>query len=245
MPVAARHTRFLINQFDFSGDSNSLSVNLVVAALQSTGFQATAETYVAGLNTSDISQAGYYSGKGAGYIEQEINSLLGTATQGYVAALFGTNVAACPAYVTAATWGQQVTIDMPIDNLITISSSWPASGGLVRGLRLTSVATQTISSIGALASVDFGAQGTAGGFGYVFVQSITGTATNATVTFESSATEGGTYASEGVATFSAVGVQVVAFSDTVNRWLRVNVTSMGGATSFVIVAVGAISGVSY
>jgi len=244
MAVAARHTRFLLNQFDFSGDSNSLSVNLTVAPLQSTGFQATAETYVAGLNTSGISQSGHYSGKGAGLIEQEINALLGTATPVYVAALFGTNVAACPAHVTAQTWGQQVTIDMPVDNLITIASEWPASGGFIRGLRLTSVATQTVSGIGALASVDFGAQGVAGGFGYIFTQTLTGGA-SPVIDIESSATEGGVYVSEGTATPAAVGVTAVTLTGTVDRWVRLNVTSMGTASSFVIVGIVGLLGVSY
>ena len=245
MAVASKYTRFLRDEFDSSGESSNLEVSLTVNPLKDTGFQNEAETYVAGLSESSISQGGYYSGKGAGYIEQEIQSRLGTATAVYVAALFGTNTAACPAYVTALTWGQQMNIDMPLDNLIQLKSNWPASGGLIRGLRLTSVATQTITGIGTLASVDLGAQGTAGWKGFLFVQSISGSATNATIDFESSATEGGAYASEGTASFSAVGVQVVTFSGTVDRWIRLNVTSMGGATNFVIVAVAGTSGVTY
>src|SRR3990167_356371 len=104
MAVAARYTRFgfgdATKAFDFSGDSNSLSVALTVAPLQNTGFQATAETYIAGLTTGVISQAGYFSGKGAGYIEQETNARLGTATAMYAYALFGTNTAGCPGDVT-------------------------------------------------------------------------------------------------------------------------------------------------
>jgi len=245
MAVAAKYTRFLLDEFDFSGDSNNLELSITVAPLKDTGFQEDAETYVAGLTESNISQGGYYSGSGAGYLEHELNTRLGTQTPAYVAALFGTNIAACPAYVTAQTWGQQMNFDMPLENLIQIKSAWPASGGLIRGLRLTSVTTQTITTTGALASVDLGAQGTAGGVGFVFVQSISGSATNATIDFESSATSGGVYVSEGTATFSAVGVQVVTFSGTVDQWVRLNVTSMGGATNFVIVGIAGISGVTY
>ena len=249
MAVAARYTRFLFGDataaFDFSGDSNSLSIALTVAPLQNTGFQAAAETFIAGLTTGMISQSGYYSGKGAGYIEQEVNARLGTATAMYVAALIGTNTAGCPGYVTTQSWGQQITMDMPLDNLITLSSEWPSSGQMIRGLRLTSVATQTISATGALTSVDLGAQGTAGGTAYLFVLSISGTATNATITIESSATVGGAYVVEGTFTFSSVGVKVVTMTGTVDRWLRLNTTSMGGATNFVVVGIGGISTVSY
>ncbi len=249
MAIAAKHTRFLIGDataaFDFSGNSNNLSMALTVAALQDTGFQSNAETYVAGLTTGVISQGGYYSGKGAGYIEQEFNARLGTAAAMWVAALFGTNVAGCPAYVTAQSWGQQLTIDMPVDNLIQLASEWPSSGSMVRGLRLTSVAAQTVSGTGALAAVDFGGAGADGGLGYLFVTSITGTAVGATVDIESSATEGGVYLSEGTFTFSSSGTQVVIMSGVVNRWLRLNVTSLGGSTSFVITGIGALAGVSF
>lgn len=248
MAVAARYTRFLFGDataaFDFSGDSNSLSMNLTVAPLQNTGFQAVAETYIAGLTTGNISQSGYYSGKGAGFIEQETHARLGTATAMYVAALFGTNTAGCPAYVTTQSWGQQMTLDMPVADLITLASEWPSSGQMIRGLRLTSVATQTISGIGALTSVDLGAQGTAGGRAYIFTLTLTGGA-SPVVHIESSATQGGVYVSEGNATLATVGVSVITLSGTVDRWLRVNTTSMGTATSFVIVAIGAISGVSF
>jgi len=244
MAVAAKYTRFLLDEFDFSGDSNKLTVASTVAVLRNTGFQAEAETSQAGLTEASIAQEGYYTGKGAGFIEQEINARLGTATAVYLAALFGTNIAACPAYVTTRTWGQQLTINMPVAELITLSSNWPCSGELLRGLRLTSVATQTISGIGALASVDFGAQGTAGGFGYVFTQVLTGGA-SPVIDIESSATEGGSYVSEGTATPAAVGVTVVPLTGTVDRWVRLNVTSMGTTSSFVIVGIVALSGVSY
>ncbi|MCR4303213.1 MAG: hypothetical protein NUV63_03150 [Gallionella sp.] len=249
MAVAAKYTRFLFGDataaFDFSGDSNSLSMALTVAPLQNTGFQATAETYIAGLTTGVISQKGNYSGKGAGYIEQEVNARLDTATAMYVAALFGTNVAGCPGYVTTQSWGQQMTMDMPIADLITLASEWPSSGQMIRGLRLTSVATQTVSATGALASVDFGAVGSAGGVGYLFITTITGTAVGATIDIESSATEGGVYLSEGTFTFSSTGIQVVALSGAVDRWLRLNITSLGTATSFVVTAIVGLSGVTY
>lgn len=249
MAVAAKYTRFLFGDataaFDFSGDSNSLSMALTVAPLQNTGFQADAETYIAGLTTGVISQSGYYSGKGAGFIEQEVNARLGTTTAMYVAALFGTNVAGCPAYITTQSWGQQMTMDMPLENLITLASEWPSSGQMIRGLRLTSVATQTISATGALSSVDFGAAGSAGGKAYLFITTITGTATNATIDIESSATEGGAYLSEGTFSFSSTGVQVVTMSGAVDRWVRLNVTNLGGATNFVVVSIAGISGVSY
>lgn len=241
MAVRGSYTKLLIDEFDFSGSSNSLSVNGNVAALETTAFQDTGTAYLPGLPGGMITHNGYYDGKGAGQIEQEIHALLGTSSTVYTAAMLGTNTNACPAYVTKSTWGEQLTIDMPVDGLITLSGQWPAVMGFSRGLRIYE---GTLSSTGTQTARDFASAGSNGGTAYLFVQTITGTATNATIDVESATTEGGSYSSEGTFTFSAVGVQTMTLSGTVNRWLRLNVTSLGGATDFTVVAIVCVTGVT-
>jgi len=241
MATKGTNAKLLIDEFNFSCDTNSLSVSGTVPALDSTALCATANTFTPGTPSGTITHGGYYSGKGAGYIEQELKARLGTLTPVYVAALLGTDTPACPVYICAGTWGSQLTIDTPIDGLIALSAEWPATDGLVRGLR---VQDGTLSATGAGTAYDFGAAGTVGGAAYLLVSAIVGTATNATVDVESSATEGGVYASEGTFTLSAVGVQVLVLSGTVNRWIRLNVTSLGGATSITAIAIVAVDGVT-
>lgn len=241
MAVLGTYTKLLIDEFDFSGASNALTVTTNVNPLETTVFQATGTTYLPGLPGGEITHNGYYNGKGAGMIEQEIKARLGTTDTVYTAALGGTNIDACPAYVTKSTWGQQLTIDMPVAELITLSGQWPAVMGMSRGLRIYD---GTLSSTGTQTARDFASAGSSGGTAYLFVQSISGTATNATIDIESATTEGGSYSSEGTFTFSDVGVQVVTMSGTVNRWLRLNVTSLGGATNFAVVCIACTTGVT-
>jgi hypothetical protein len=79
---------------------------------------------------------------------------------------------------------------------------------------------------------------------YVWVQSITGTATNASIKVQSATTEGGTYADEATVTFSAVGDASAAMTGAISQWLRVNVASMGGATSITLAVVACVDGVT-
>ena len=78
----------------------------------------------------------------------------------------------------------------------------------------------------------------------MFVTTITGSATNAAIKVQSAATEGGSYADEGTFTFSAIGAYAVTLSGTVDRWVRINTTDLGGATSFVVNAIVCVNGVT-
>ena len=72
------------------------------------------------------------------------------------------------------------------------------------------------------------------------VSAIGGTATSATIDVESSI-DNLSFASEGTFTFSAVGGFTLALSGTVNRYLRINLTSMGGATSITLQVAASIA----
>lgn len=241
MPVLGKYTKLLIDKFDFSGASNQLTVNPTVNPLDTTCFQQDAMTYIAGLPAGNIAHGGYYNGKGAGYLEQELAARLGSGNPVYVAGIFGTNGIAPPAYVLDSTWGENLTINSPVAELITLSGEWPADDGMRRG---RVVYDGELDETGATTPRDFGAAGSTGGVAFLFVLGIDGAATDAEIDIESSATEGGTYASEGAATFSAEGVVEVALSGTVNRWLRLNLTDLGGADAVTVIAIVCINGVT-
>ena len=244
--VKAQYTRLLVNEFDFSSQSNSLEVSLENGREDVTTFQTTGKEFLTTDTEGTISQQGYFADVIAGQFEAEIQESIDNGESLYVAALFGTNTDACPAYVARATETSGLTVGAQVPGVITLSGEWFQGLGVLRGLR---VWTGTFSATGAQTSpayIDLGAVGTAGGRAWLFVQTITGSATNATITLQSDTVNTfAAAATECTFTFSAVGGYEQALSGTVNRYLRANCTSKGGATSFVVVVIAAVSGVTY
>jgi hypothetical protein len=89
-----------------------------------------------------------------------------------------------------------------------------------------------------------GAIGSLGGEAFLFLQNVTGTLTSATVTVSSATTSGGTYTVLGTFTLTAKGASKVVFTGTVNRWIRLGITSLGGTTGLDMVAVCCVRGVT-
>ncbi len=247
MPIKSRYTRILVgtngngNAWDFSGVSNSLDVEVSSEKLEDTTFQS-ARTFLAGSSAGNIAQAGYYDNSGANTFEQEIAESVINDELLYVAALFGTETAACAAYVAPQTSTENMAIGTPVAELITLSGGWGAGTGLKRGVRLFS---GTISATGAQTGVDLGVAGTTGGQAWLFVTAVTGTATNATFTVQSATTVGfGSPATEGTFTFTGRGAFAIALSGTVDRYVRLNATGLGGATNITATAIIAVNGVT-
>jgi len=245
MATHARYTRILVDEFDFSTDSNSLSVAIANNVIDVTCFQATAVEQLTGYSGGIISHNGYYiPGAAEGELEKEMYDR--RETSGTVAALFGTNTAACPAYVIPSAQAETWEVGAPIDGALTLTGSWTGGSGIRRGLR---VWTGTFSATGAQATpgyIDLGAQATAGGYAYLFVQTITGGATDAIILLESDDnTDFSSAATEATFTFSAVGASAATLSGTIDRYIRLNCTDLGTATSFVVVCVACVSGITY
>ena len=240
MAIKGTYTRILVDQFDFSGVSNSVDVAINSEEFDVTAFQDEGNVFLTGVSGGTITQNGYFDGGAAGGYEAEVYSRLGSTTGSIVAVLFGTQTTGCPAYVLPGTDAREMTIASPVNGIVTLNGTWGEGSGIRRGRR---VFDGTISATGAQTAIDFGAAGSTGGAAYVFVQAITGSASNATIVVQSSSNNS-TFDNEGTATFSAVGVQTVALSGTVNRYIRLNCTSLGGATSFSVVGVVCVNGVT-
>lgn len=240
MAIKGTYTRILVDQFDFSGVSNSVDVAINSEEFDVTAFQDEGNMFLTGVSGGTITQNGYFDGGLAGGYEAEVYNRLGSTTDSIVAVLFGTQTTGCPAYVLPGTDAREMTIASPVNGIVTLNGTWGEGSGIRRGRR---VFGGTISATGAQTAIDFGAAGSTGGAAYVFVQAITGSASNATIVVQSSSNNS-TFDNEGTATFSAVGVQTVALSGTVNRYIRLNCTSLGGATSFSVVGVVCVNGVT-
>lgn len=244
MPIRAYNTRVLTDEFDFSGNSNSIEVGLEVPNIDYNVFQTSHVLRIPNNPSATIAHNGYYNGPDAGDWEKELYDRLGTTTAAYATAIFGTSETIPVAYTIDSTWSDQLAVAAQTDQLITVNGNW--ASGSEQTYRCYQLYYGTISATGTQTGIDFGSAGSAGGVAYVHIISITGSASSATIDIESDDNSGFTSAaSEGTATFSAVGVQKVTMTGTVDRYLRINTTSLGGATDFTVAVVAAVSGVTY
>lgn len=134
-------------------------------------------------------------------------------------------------------------VDTPLDNLIAIQGTWVNTETICAGIILAN--ELLINSTGAKTGVDFGALTSTGGKAFLIVSEITGTATNAQISLQSDDNDSySSAATEGTFTFSAVGVYEFDLSGTVDRYIRPNVVTLGGATSFVVTILVGLNGVT-
>lgn len=237
MAINSQYTEIWIGAYDLSGSNNGCDVAITAPTLDTTAFGDTGKTWILDTAEGTISHAGYFD-TGTGTQESELYTGLSTATT--IGAVFGSNQTLPIGYVLPSAYNRSMNITAATGSVIAASGEW----GNVAILRGGVAYNGSISATGGGSSIDVASAGSAGGYAYVFVQSITGTATSATIDIESSANDS-TWASEGTATFSAVGVQAVTMSGTVDRYLRINCTSLGGATAFTVGAIVCVSGVTY
>jgi len=243
-----RWSRLWVDDLDMSTKTASAEISMSIGTEEVTTFQATAKEFITTDPESSIKITGYVSSLAAdtGGWEQEMYdrfAALNVSQVGLMLADSATGDGGMPTYVLPLTSADQMKISAPATGVLGIDGSFMAGDiGLRRGVCLWYGA---ITATGNKTAYDIGAAGAAGGDIYVWVFSITGTATNASIKVQSAATAGGTYADEGTVTFSAVGKATsAAMTGAVSQWLRVNVASMGGATGFTIAVVATVDGVT-
>lgn len=236
------YTKILVDEFDLSSQAMSVDIEQTVAELESTVFQATTMQYEPGLASSGATLRGYLEGKGAGTLEYELRARLGSTGTTRLGIFTLTDDAACSVLMADRGWTAGMKVTTPVAGLMTVEGNWPKAQDMKRGLR---VFDGTLAATGQQTAVDFGAAGSNGGIAMLWVTAIAGTATNAAIKVQHSATQGGVYADLGTFTLSAVGSFGITFAGAVNRWLRINCTSMGGATGITCVAAAGVSGITY
>ena len=237
------NTRVLVGGYLLSSQTNSASVQAANNNIDTTPFEASAKEYVVLPPDGNIDIGGYLTfdtANGATF-EKRLHTSLTTADNVGII-YYNTAVAGSPGYVLPAAYTDNMQIQSPVAGVITVSGSYTSTTGLRRGV---CVYSGTVSATGGTAAVDIGAAGTDGGYAYLFVTTETGTGSGATIDIESSTTEGGTYASEGEFAFDGIGVQTVTMSGDVDRWLRLNATDLGGATSWYVTCIACVAGVTY
>lgn len=240
MAVKARYTKLWVDEFEFSGVSTSAQMTTTAETIDTTAFQDDGRESILAISEMTITHSGHYTAHDTDSMEAQLNEKVSTSDS-VVALGLGTNNAGYPCKVLPAAIAQSFEMGFPVDGLMTIDgATWQTSTGWQAGLN---VFDSTFSATGEQSSVDFASAGSNGGKAYVIVTGISGSATNATIDIESSSDDA-SFASEGTATFSAVGAVEVSMSGTVNRYIRANCTSLGGATSITCAIIVCVAGVN-
>ena len=244
MTVArAIHTRILFDGYRISGETNKASIKMDSDKVDVTCFEDTAKSFVVNDPKTGIEIGGYIvHSLDPDTFEAIAHNAL--ETQGTITVIRSESATMTGgvSYTIPNTNAITTSHDLQVGGVMTMNATFGGATALKRGRAI--YAGAAISATGAKPAIDLGAAGTVGGFAYLHVHGITGTASSAAIDIESSATEGGTYASEGTFTFSAIGCYAVALTGTVNRWVRINTTSLGGATNFTVSAVACVLGVT-
>ena len=237
------NTRILVGGYLLSSQTNSTNMQAANNSVETTPFEATAKEYVTLPPDANIDLNGYLTFDTAtnATFEKRLHALLTTAdTVGLI--YYNTAVAGSPAYVMPSAYTDNMQIQAPVAGVVTVNGSYTSAVGVRRGI---CVYSGTVSATGTTTPIDLGAVGSAGGYAYLHVTAEGGTGTNADIDIESATTSGGTYASEGTFTFSGIGDYSLTLSGTVNRYVRLNVTDLGGATSWTVHAIVCVDGVTY
>lgn len=242
--VAARFGSILVDEWDFSTLTSGGSLEIPAESVETPTLQMTGlEQMPLMSGEATLEHNGYYTGPTAGKLEYEMYARLGTLTPAYVSLLLDTTALVNPAYVLTTSWNKQLKIAMPAKDLITLAGQW-AANPVRRGYTLQNGSL----AAGAQTGQDFATAGANGCTAYLFVRSITGTATTITVQLQGSTAAGfaspvtlGTWSN-----FTTVGCTIltVAPGTTIQRYLRLNVTSMVGATAFAACAIVCVPGVT-
>lgn len=233
--------RLLVEEWDFSCETASVVMSNAISEEDCTTLCSTAAEYTPVLPAMSITHDGYMEVAGTpGYIEEELYTRMGVSGN-RVAAMFGTHEADCPVYILDDTFGATMEISAPATSIITLNGAWGQGKGGKRGIRLLD---EVVNATGIRPPFDMGAAGVDGGHIYLFLQAITGSLSTATVAVTHATTSGGTYTTLATLQPTDAGSLRMAFSGAVNRWLRVNVTAMGGATALEMVVVACVNGVT-
>lgn len=240
----ACNARFFLDGYDMSGQSSGASIAFDTGVLEYDQMQNCGVLKIPTASETVFDHNGYYNDKTAGYLEREVYTRLGAASDNFIGYIPDDTLVPAPAYVVDNCFASQLNVDAPVKELLTVKGQWPT--GDLPTARGYIVYDGTISGVGTKTAVDFGAAGSAGGRAYLFVWAISGTAVSADIVVESATTSGGSYSAEGTFTFGTATPSAFAvdLSGVVDQFIRINTTDMGGATSFGVTVIVALNGVT-
>jgi hypothetical protein len=245
MPTLSKaiHTRILVDGYRISSETNKAVVKLDADKVEVTCFEDTAASFIVNDPKPSIEVGGYITeSTNPDTFEAITHGALTVPTTITVIKSSTATITGGVSYTIPSALAITLSHDLQVAGIKSMQSTWGGAVAIKRGRCI--YAGAAIAATGDKPAIDLGAQGTTGGFAYLHVTGITGSASSAAIKVQSAATEGGSYADEGTFTFSAIGCYAVTLTGTVDRWVRISTTSMGGATNFTVHCVVAVNGVT-
>ncbi len=240
MGVKGKSGRLLLDEFDFSTDTMSASIEFSVEPVEANGWQSVGAQFQPGTPSAQLSLSGYYTGGDAAELYGELRERSGSEVAAWAAWIVDTRTIGQSADVMRSMWGSSLSIEAPIKELLTINGT--LEGDPYSGVVLLD---GTVDALGNGTVVDLLAAGSAGGTAFLLVRDVLGTAIDATVTIECDTVVGMTTPTDkGSIVFSDVGVFELALTGTVERYVRVTIDDLGGADEFTAALILCVDGVT-
>ena len=242
MTLAAVHgkgTKVYLDEFDLSAYFQSADISATLDTAETTGFGATAKTFIQGLADASISLGGMWSADTDGS-DEELAALLANATSPILSIPTGAGVIGGGVWIAQAN-ETSYNISTPVVDIAAVSADFQCSPnttanltlGAAAGKQLTKGDSIAFGAVGAQTSVDNAAGTTAGGFALLHVP--TNTIGGGTTTWQiEHSTNDSTWAD--LLTFTAVAAatassELIAVAGTVNRYIRASSTTAGSSGS--------------
>jgi|GEM_PF-2598179 len=226
-----------VDEFDFSTATSQIDLTFEVGEGERTSLASDAQEYLPLLPKITVQQNGYLEGILPNGFAAEMEARF--AQRGaIVTVLVGRSDPACIAYTLPDAANLEMAFAAPAANLTTLNGQWATSANARRGRRIF---TGTLTAAGEQPSVDLGAGTLTGGLAFLHIATITGGATNAELTIESS-TDNLTFVEEATLTLSATGGYTLPLDGAISRYVRLTCADLGGATAIhclAIVSLGA------
>lgn len=240
MGVKGKSGRLLLDEFDFSTDTMSASMEFAVEPVAADGWQSIGTQFQPGVASGKLTISGYYTGGDAGDMYGELRERSGSEVAAWAAWLVDTRSVGQAADLLRAAWGSSLSIEAPIKELLTINGS--VEGDPYCGVVLLD---GTVDALGNGTVVDLSTAGIAGGTAFLLVRDVLGTAIDATVSIECDTVVGMTTPTDkGSILFSDVGVFELALTGTVERYVRITIDGLGGADEFTATLILCVDGVT-
>lgn len=246
MATRGNQQALLVDEFNFSCATAEVTTQFTVNEYETPNLCMTGNEYIPGDSRAEITANGYIIGVDADGNEAETYARLGVDGT-VVAHLLNRTEPGTPAYVIENAFAGENTWGAPVANVLALNGKWSSGVGGTRRSYLV-VYDVEITATGNQAAVDFGSAGSAGGSAFLFVHEIdgnkSGTASGASFKVQSSA-DNVTFADEATISVNSTDAYAASLTGTVNRYIRLNISSLGGATSFRVSLVASVNNVTH
>ena len=225
--IAGKNSGVLFGAFDLTSYFNSFSCSRDTNAISTTMFGDDNESYIAGIDTSQIDISGLFDG-GTDAVDEELANAFSVTTATPLT-VFQNGTTAGEPCVLLDSKIQNYTIDSSVSDAVAVSSSFTGDN-FGRGLSLYAL-TDT-SATATTTAVDFGSSTTFGGQAFIHITAHS--SANIAVKLQSSA-DNSSFADVTAGGFTAItgtGSERIAPTGTINRYVRLVITVTSGSATF-------------